>query len=201
MKAPNLIGVLLAAMPTGVMAQVADVAGLGFDLGLANAPIAVVEFGDFGCSACARFHTDTFAQFNREFIMSGRVKFKFIPFVMGSFPNSEQATRAALCAADQASFWSMHDILYDRQREWLPLRDPARKFDEFAGVLGLDVDTFRACRAAGSTAARVDAATGTARRLRVRGTPTFFINGREALGAIPIEQWRRILPPSLPDSR
>jgi protein-disulfide isomerase len=176
-------------------AQTADLAGLGFDLGATSAAIAVVEFGDFGCSACARFETDTFAQFNREFILTGRVKFKFIPFVMGSFPNSEEATRAALCAADQSAYWSMHELLYERQREWLRLGDPKAKFEELAATLGLERPAFRTCYASDATKERIDTANRTARELRLRGTPTFFINGQEALGAIPIETWRRILMP------
>lgn len=191
-----LIAVLAAALLPGATragAQMADVTDLGFDRGAASARIAIVEFGDFGCSACAQFETETFAQLNREFIMPGRVKFKYVPFVMGSFPNSTEATKAALCAADQSSYWSMHDVLFGKQREWLRLRDPAGKFEEFAAALRLDVAAFRECYAGNDTNARIEAANRTARSLRVRGTPTFYINGSEALGAIPIETWRRIL--------
>ncbi len=184
---------LAVTAPAAVVAQSANVAGLGFDLGAASAPISIVEFGDFGCSACAAFDTQTFPEFNREFIMTGRVRFKYIPFVMGSFPNSDEATKAALCAADQSSYWPMHDMLFERQREWLRLRDPAERFRGFARALRLDAAAFAACYAGDVTEARIDAANRAAREVRVRGTPTFFINGREALGAIPIETWRRLL--------
>lgn len=186
---------LVSFSTTTVEAQTADLAGLGYDLGAASAPIAIVEFGDFGCSACARFETDTFAPFNLEFIMTGRVKFKFIPFVMGSFPNSAEATRAALCAADQSAYWSMHELLYKRQREWVRLGDPKSKFEELAAAIELDAAAFRSCYASDATRERIEAANRTARALRLRGTPTFFIDGQEALGAIPIETWRRILTP------
>lgn len=187
----TLLSVLAAPLPAA--SQIGDVTGIGFDLGAANAPIEIVEFGDYGCSACAHFETETFALFSREFIMSGRVRFKYVPFVMGSFPNSEQATKAALCAADQSSFRSMHSMLYERRREWLRLRNPTEKFEEFATALRLDAAKFADCYAADATKQRIDNANRIARELRIRGTPTFYINGREALGAIPIETWRRIL--------
>jgi protein-disulfide isomerase len=117
---------------------------------------------------------------------------------MGSFPNSEEATKAALCAADQASYWPMHGRLY-QNREWLRLRDPKEKLEEFATALGLDLPRFRACYASDATKERIDTANRVARDLRIRGTPTFFINGREALGSITIEAWRRLLA-GLPDS-
>ena len=176
----------------------ADVADLGFDVGAASAPVAIVEFGDFGCSACAHFANETYALFSREFILSGRVKFKYVPFVMGSFPNSGDATKAALCAADQFSYWPMHARLYEN-RDWLRLRDPKQKFEEFAAALDLDMAKFRDCYASDATKERIDTANRVARDLRIRGTPTFFINGREALGSITIEAWRRLLA-GLPDS-
>jgi protein-disulfide isomerase len=185
--------VALVVLPIStVSAQLADVTGLGFDVGAAGAPVAVVEFGDFGCSACAHFANETYASFSREFIMSGRVKFKYVPFVSGSFPNAEQATKAALCAADQSSYWPMHARLYEN-REWLRLRNPQQKFEELAAAVDLDMAKFRACYASDATKERIDTANRVARSLRIRGTPTFFINGREALGAIPIETWRQIL--------
>ena len=186
-------GGLCVMAPFGARAQSADVAGLGYDRGAPNARIAVVEFGDFGCSACARFEEQTFAQFNREFIATGRVKWKFIPFVIGSFPNSEEATIAAECAADQSSFWSMHNLLYSRQREWSRLRDPRVKMEQLATELRLDLAAFRTCYGSDAIRERIGRANEVAGRLRLRGTPTFFINGREALGALPIEEWRKLI--------
>jgi protein-disulfide isomerase len=84
-------------------------------------------------------------------------------------------------------------MLYERQREWLRLRNPKEKFEEFATALRLDTAKFADCYAGDATKQRLDNANRIARELRIRGTPTFYINGREALGAIPIETWRRIL--------
>jgi len=197
MAFPRLLCILSAliasAVPVHSAAQQADVAGMGYDRGVASAPIQVVEFGDFGCSACARFEAETSADFHREFVATGRIRFKYIPFVMGNFPNSEEATRAALCAGDQSSYWPMHDLLFERQREWVRLRDPQQLFEELAAALRLNAAAFGSCYSSEATQARVNEINRTAHGLRLRGTPTFFINGREALGAIPIEQWRQIV--------
>lgn len=180
-----------ALIPAGQ--QGTNVTGLGYDRGDPEAPILVVEFGDFGCSACAQFKELTFQQFNREFILTGRVRFKFIPFVMGSFPNSREATRAAECAADQSSFWSMHDELFRRQGDWLRQRDPRELFDQIATGMHLDMAKFRECYSSGAPDARIDRANGVAAELKLRGTPTFFINDQQALGALKIEQWRQLI--------
>jgi len=187
------VAVSLAVLPLAVHAQGTDLSGLGYDRGAPSARIAVIEFGDFGCSACASFETDTFAQFNREFIATGRVKWKFIPFVIGSFANSEEATIAAECAADQASFWSMHNLLYQDQREWARLRNPRAKLEELAARLKLDMPAFRTCFGSDAVRDRIRRANDVAGQLRLRGTPTFFINGREALGALRIEDWRKLI--------
>lgn len=189
----RLLAILATIAPAGTAAQQANVAAMGYDRGLASAPIQVVEFGDFGCSACARFEAETSADFHREFIATGRIRFKYIPFVMGNFPNSEEATKAALCAGDQASYWPMHDLIFERQREWIRLRDPKPVFEEMAASLRLNPAAFRSCYGSDATQARLNGINRTAHGLQLRGTPTFFINGREALGAIPIEQWRQIV--------
>jgi protein-disulfide isomerase len=178
---------------SGAAAQSFDVQRLGYDKGNPAATIAIIEFGDFGCSACAVFFRDTYPQLHREFIATGRVKWKYVPFILGSFPNSGAATKAAECAADQDAFWSMHDLLYQKQREWNKLLRPAETMQKFAAELGLDRARFRECYDKDVTAARTRQANDIARELMVRATPTFFINGRRAVGALTIDQWRLLL--------
>jgi protein-disulfide isomerase len=187
-----LIAIGLLPLPAHPQSST-DVGSYGYDRGSSTAPITVIEFGDFACSACAKFAVETFAQFNREYIATGRVRWKFIPFILGSFPNSTAATRAAECAADQDSFWSMHDRLYEKQKEWFRLTRPYDTFAKFAAELGLDIARFRKCYDDNVPAGRISRNNKLAAELLVRGTPTFFINGQRAVGALPIEQWRKIM--------
>ncbi len=184
---------LLLATTAAASAQTVDVNRLGYDKGSAAAPIVVVEFGDFGCSACALFATETMGAIQREFIATGQVRWKYIPFILGNFPNSAAATRAAECAAEQDAFWSMHDILYERQKEWNRVRDPREQLEAFAVSIGVDRQKFRRCYETDPRRARIETNNAAARDLLIRGTPTFFINGRRAVGALPITEWRKII--------
>jgi protein-disulfide isomerase len=184
----------LCALDAGVTrAQSLDVATLGYDRGNPGAPITIIEFGDFGCSACGIFARDTFSQFEREFIATGRVRWKYVPFVLGSFPNSGAATRAAECAAEQDAFWSMHDVLYRRQREWSKMIGVRGHLEKYATELKLDLARYRDCYEKDRPARKVQQNNEMAASLMVRATPTFFINGQRAVGALPIEQWRRVI--------
>jgi len=186
-----VLGLMVSAR--SAEAQSFDLQRLGYDKGNPAAPIAIIEFGDFGCSACAVFFRDTYPQLQREFISTGRVKWKYVPFILGSFPNSGAATRTAECAADQDAFWSMHDLLYQRQKEWNRVLRPAGLMAKFADELGLDGARFRECYDKDLAGTRTRQANDIARELMVRATPTFFINGRRAVGALTIDQWRMLL--------
>jgi protein-disulfide isomerase len=187
--------ILLAvcASVSSVTAQEYDLEGIGYDKGNPDAPIFIVEFGDFGCSACALFATETMAAFQREFINTGIVRWKYVPFILGSFPNSSQATAAAECAAEQDSFWSMHDLLYMQQKEWNRLRKARDVLVGFATRLGLDGERFERCLDSDAHEQRTAKGNELARSLFIRNTPTFFINGRRAMGALPITEWRKII--------
>jgi protein-disulfide isomerase len=184
---------LVLVLPGRAAAQYVDVAKLGYDRGSPGAPILVTEFGDFGCSACGQFARDVWPQLQREFVATGRVRWKYIPFDLGMFPNGSEAASAAECAADQDAFWSMHDLLYEKQKAWNRLRDPRDKFLELARQLRLDVAVFGRCYRAEAGAARTKQNTEAARELMVRATPTFFVNGQRVVGALPIEEWRKLI--------
>jgi protein-disulfide isomerase len=189
-----LLTVTLALVPSSTSAvQVVDLDGLGYDKGNPDAPVVIIEFGDFGCSACALFATETMTQLHREFIATGKVRWKYVPFILGSFPNSGEATKAAECAAEQDSFWSMHDLLYAHQKEWNRERRPRAPLVGFATRLGLDRQRFEHCLDADPRADHIRKTTDTARALLIRHTPTFFVNGRRAIGALPIAEWRKII--------
>ena len=62
-----------------------DPTSLGFDSGAEGAPIQVVEFSDFGCGYCARFHNEVFPELEREYVATGKVEWKYIPMILGIF--------------------------------------------------------------------------------------------------------------------
>lgn len=178
----------LAPGARGVAGQGVDVSKVGHTLGDPSAPVAVVEFGDFACSACAEFWRDTWPRVRSELIETGRVMWRHVPFLLG-FPRGDRAARAAECAAEQDAFWPMYDRLFDGQRQWTRGRHPEDVFLGYAAAIGLREDVFRGCVEDDEREARTRSATKAARAARVRGTPTFFINGRQAVGALPFEMF------------
>ncbi|MEW5929296.1 MAG: thioredoxin domain-containing protein [Gemmatimonadota bacterium] len=101
--------------------------------------------------------------------------------------------RAAECAAEQNRFWEMHDLLFAKQQAWKSSRAPAQLFDGYARQLELDGGRFASCYREDRGGSRTDLHNRAADALRIRATPSFFINGRLVEGALPAEQFRQVL--------
>jgi len=176
--------------------QGVDLTGVGYDLGDPSAPISIVEFSDFGCHFCRQFATETFPTLEREYIETGKVRWKYIPFVLGIFPNGDRAAIAGVCAAQQGdeAFWTMHDVLYASQDEWKSEGGAARQlFARYAEDAGLDEGQFLRCYDQNEPARDITTNDRLGRQLGVRATPTFFINGARVEGAIPLDLFKRVL--------
>ncbi len=173
---------------------------VGYDRGAPDAPILVIEFSDFGCPYCRQFALETYPALHRDFVETGRVRWKYVPFALGIFPNGAEAARAAECAAEQGEerFWAMHDLLYERQREWKSTGEPDALFGRLAAELRLDGRRFASCYREDRRAARTRIANQLAAYANVRATPTFFANGQRIEGALPLEQFRAVLERMLP---
>jgi len=140
-------------------------------LGTAQAPVTLVEYGDFECPFCGR----AYPELNRVLQeLGGKVRFVFRHFPLGEeHPHAQHAAEVAEAAAAQGKFWEMHGLLYQRQAA-LADEDLVR----YARELGLDAERVRRELGAHVHAARVreDFVSGT--KSGVTGTPRFFINGR-----------------------
>ena len=163
---------------------------LGFDFGSGDASITVVEFSDYGCGYCRRFHTETFPTISEEYIETGKVRWKYVTYVSGMFANGLAAAYAAECAGAEDLFSPMSHLLYERQSDWKSLGDPMPVFEELARDVGVEADDFRACVAEERYKPRVRSGILSGARLGVRGTPSFLVNGVPLVGAQPIEWWR-----------
>lgn len=191
------LAVAVSAPVTASHAQRPALETAGVVRGDSSAPLTVIEFGDFGCSACAIFARETFPVLDAEFVRAGRIRWRFIPFVLGPFRHAKDAAKAALCAAEQDAFWRMHDVLYKRRGEWMDPRDPLPVFQAYATEMGLDRAAFTRCVARNDVDDRVSAYTNLARKLRVRATPTFLVGEQRVLGALPADDFRRLLEAAL----
>jgi protein-disulfide isomerase len=141
-----------------------------------DAPVTLVEYGEFECPECGRAY-HVIRRLLEE--ASGEVRFVFRHFARDDVhPFSERSAQAAEAAGSQGRFWEMHDFLFERQHQ-LEYDDLFRH----AEGLGLDVDRFRHELVGRQHLPKVhsDLASGSASA--VDGTPTFFIDGERYTGA------------------
>ena len=172
-----------------------DLSLLGYDVGVDDAPIRIVEFSDFGCGYCRKFHEEIYPILEEEYVATGKVEWKYVPMILGIFgPNAEHAARAGECGGEQDRFESMRDRLFSGQPEWKGADDPNALFETYASELGLDVDRFRSCVSEGWMDQRIVAGTELSRQVGVRGTPTFVVVGYAPIpGALPLDLFRQVL--------
>lgn len=166
---------------------------VGHTMGDPDAPIAVVEFSDFGCPYCARFARETLPLIQQELIAEGLVRWRYVPVTFG-FAGGERMAAAAECAARQRGsdvFWQVHDLFYARQ---VALRgeDARPRILAWLAELGVDRAALDRCMDAPATRALLERHNRAAGEWYVRGTPTFIVNGVPMSGAMPIEFFRQV---------
>ena len=149
-------------------------------LGNANASVTIVEFSDFECPYCGKFFTETLPLITKNYIDTGKVKLAYRDFPLSFHPDAEKAAEAAECAGEQNKFWEMHDKLFENQNAL-----SVDNLKQYAKDIGLDSATFNSCLDSGKTAPEVQKDLTDGQSYGVSGTPTFFINGVEVVGAQP----------------
>lgn len=149
--------------------------------GSPSAPVTVEMFSDFQCPACRAAH-EVLAPLDDTYIKPGKVRFVYKHFAFIG-PESERAAEAADCAGEQGRFWAYHDKLFASQAGENVGNFRDERLKGFARDLGLDGEAFDRCLDDGRHRDEVRAETAAGRRLGVRATPTFFINGRKMEGA------------------
>jgi protein-disulfide isomerase len=165
-----------------------------YSIGAADAPVTIVEFTDFQCPFCSRHALETYPQIKAEYVDTGRVRYVFMDFPLSSIhPQAQLTAEAARCAGDQGQYVAMHDLLFDRQQEWVGRDDAADLLAGYAGELGLDQAAFAACLSSGVHEAAVLADLEEGVRVGVDGTPAFFINGVFVSGAQPFEVFQEVI--------
>lgn len=162
--------------------------------GSPTAPVTVYEMSDFQCPYCKKFALETFPQLERDYIRTGKVRWVFINFPLTSVhPHASAAAELALCAAKQRAFWRVHDLLFQHQETWAPLKEAGPFFVSLADSAGLSKKTLLSCLEAPGTLSAVRADAEGAARSGATSTPTFYIEGGLLEGAQPPEVFRQVL--------
>ncbi|MCB1740113.1 MAG: thioredoxin domain-containing protein [Gammaproteobacteria bacterium] len=154
-----------AGVPETVRIDAADAVA-----GDAQATLAIVEFSDYQCPFCARFHEQTYPQLKQQYIDTGKIKYVMKDFPLGFHPQARAAAIAADCAARQVGLDPVMQSLFADQAT---LGEPV--FSALVEKLSLSEDQYERCRVDAATASGVDADMAYGQSIGVRGTPTFFI--------------------------
>jgi protein-disulfide isomerase len=161
--------------------------------GSTSAPITVYEMSDFQCPYCRRFALETFPVIEKEYISTGKVRWIFVNFPLTSIhSNAVAAAATAVCAARQGAFWPMHDLIYQYQETWAPLKEPGPFFVSLADSVGISKPKLVECVKSSSTEDEIRYEAVGAERAGATSTPTFYIEGGLMPGAHPLPVFRQV---------
>jgi protein-disulfide isomerase len=165
-----------------------DIPTEGFpSIGPEDAPITIVEFSDFQCPYCERWHSQVYEPLMAAYPGKIRLVYRNFPLTQ-IHPQAMSAAEAALCAGEQDAYWQYHDKLfenYDVLGENL--------YSQIASSLGLDVTAFKTCMSEHRYQDDIEADLSFSTNLGVQSTPTFFINGIPIIGAQPLTAFQQII--------
>jgi protein-disulfide isomerase len=143
--------------------------------GQPNAPVTLEEFGDFQCPPCGVL-AGPIKQIEHDYQPRLRVIFHHFPLI--THQHAREAAWAAEAAGLQGHFWEMHDLLYREQSVWSKASDVRPLFNDYAGILGLNIDRFKKDMESDKVKTRVDLDQHKGAELGLQNTPTIFINNR-----------------------
>ncbi len=143
-------------------------------MGNANAKITILEWGDYQCTFCYKFHQDTLNTIQQDFVETGKVKLVFKDFPLNG-PDSFLAAEASYCANDQEKYWQYHDELY---KNWQGERTgwiTSESLNNFASTVDLDLDKFNECLDEHKYKNKVSLIYEFGKEIGVDATPSFLI--------------------------
>ncbi|NIP29614.1 MAG: thioredoxin domain-containing protein [Candidatus Dadabacteria bacterium] len=146
-----------------------------------NAPITIVEFSDYQCPYCRKFHTQVLPKIEEEYINTGKVRYIFRDFPLGFHKLAIPASVAANCAGEQGKYWVLNDFLFDN-----PSKLDNESVLEAAKSLDLDYNKFEACLKDNNHEKEINKDLSDGKSYGVRGTPSIFLGksgkGKEFTG-------------------
>ena len=166
-------------------------------IGDANAKVTIIEFSDFECPFCSRFYTQTEIQLRKDYVDTGKVRLVYRDFPLSSIhPNAQKAAEASECADEQGKFWEYHDLLFVKQESWAGT-DGITAFKQYAKDLGLNSGQFDSCLDTGKYASETEKDFQDGSNAGVSGTPSFFVNGEQVVGAQPYSVFKQLIDKNL----
>src|SRR5690349_5797331 len=161
-------------------------------LGAKDAPVTLVEYTDYQCPFCQRFHVTAFPELKKAYIDTGKVRFFSKDMPLDFHPNAMRAALAARCAGEQGKFWQLRDTMGAN-----PNSLDIEHIMNFAGDLKLDTTALRVCVDSEKYKEPVQRDVLEAMKIGANGTPTFIVgksvgdgvDGELVVGALPFQMF------------
>jgi protein-disulfide isomerase len=157
-----------------------------YALGPENAPITIVEFSDFQCPYCRRWHEQVYKPLLAAYPGKVRMVYRNLPLT-SIHPDAFAAAEAAMCAGEQDAFWQYHEKLFSSETLGSEI------YTQYAQELSLDMTSFEACMTEHKYQEAVQIDSDFAINMGVSSTPTFFINGLAVVGAQPLDVFKQVI--------
>ena len=162
-----------------------------------KAPVTVIEYASMTCPHCAHFQELTFPELKKRYIDTGKVRYIFREFPLDSL--AAAVFMLARCAGetDKTKYFAMIDTMFRQQRTWA-VEKPLEPLFNLAKQAGFTKQTFDACLSNQKVLDGIESIRQrAANEFKVESTPTFFINGTKAPGALSIEDMAKLIDPQL----
>ncbi len=191
-----------SSTPAGFVATtVPAIASSDWTRGNANAKVTVIEYADYECPACAEW-APIMSQLVQNF--SSTVIFAFRNFPLYSVhPDAQISAQAVEAAGLQGKYWEMHDLLYQKQNEWVAASPDAvvgQYFDGYASLLGLDMNKFNQDIGSSAVTAKIAADVASGNAASIDHTPTFFVNQKQIPNPNGFDDFKAVLDQALASS-
>jgi len=157
-----------------------------YALGPADAPITIVEFSDYECPFCRRWHAEVYRPLLAAYPGKIRLVYRNLPLT-SIHPDALAAAEAAMCAGEQDVYWKYHDKLFSSESLGNSV------YLQYAQDLGLNMSTFEACLNNHKYQKAIETDSDFAINLGISSTPTFFINGLAIVGAQPLDVFKQVI--------
>ncbi len=174
--------------------------GTEYSLGRSDAPVTIVEYTDYQCPYCNRFHTGAYPEIRKNFIDTGKVRFIKRDLALDFHPNALKAAQAARCAGGQGKYWEMHDLLSANPKTLGP-----EAYAKYARDISLDAGAFKGCIESDKYIAEIRESSKGAASIGITGTPSFVVgtvkgdtlDGIKIVGAQPYAVFEKAIKDSL----
>ena len=165
-------------------------------LGVATAPVTIIEYSSLTCPHCAAFHTRTLPELTKRYIDTGKVR-----LVLRDFPLDETALKAAViahCAGPERAP-KFVEVFFTQQQSWARAADPVQALTQLARLGGLGEAEIKACLADKDLEnAILQARLDGEQKYDIRSTPSFIIGGKTVPGALSADEFGAMIDPLLP---